>query len=49
MKQREVRPAEGGLPEYTVAAGTELVLVRHAETEWNRYEAFLRLRLEVWQ
>jgi len=36
VKQREDRPAEGGLPEYTAAAGTELVLVRHAETEWNR-------------
>ena len=28
--------SEVGLPEFATAAGTQLVLVRHAETEWNR-------------
>jgi alpha-ribazole phosphatase len=27
---------EEALPEYTTLAGTELLLVRHGETEWNR-------------
>lgn len=37
MTERQQRVGdEAGLPEYSAAAGTQLVLIRHAETEWNR-------------
>lgn len=38
MTQPRTTPTSGeeALPEYAVATGTQLLLIRHGETEWNR-------------
>lgn len=36
MGEQHAKGGEAGLPDYATTPGTQLVLIRHAETEWNR-------------